>query len=401
MTEIGGRPLRVLYSFPDTVGKPGIGTIARHQVQGLAARGVEVELWCTALEGEIAGLAGLVQTLRVAGRRVPHRALGRDRAHRLHDRLAARRVRRAGAAGEIDLVHGWPQGSLATFRAARAAGIATAREVPNTHTAHAFEAVARENAALGLEPPPGHSHAFDRRRLARDEAEYEAAAALLVPSEHAAQTFRERGTDPARLVLHRYGCDPGRFYADDRPAPTTGERGLRAVFVGRCEPRKGLHHALRAWIDSGAAEHGRFLVLGRFVPGYREALGALLEHPSVEVAGYADDVAGALRGADVFVFPSVEEGTALVTYEAQSCGCVLAVSDAAGARAEHGRHALIHAAGDVETLTEHLRALDEDRDLLARLRAATLAHAGRLTWAAAAEELEAIYRRLLQAPDGP
>ena len=45
--------------------------------------------------------------------------------------------------------------------------------------------------------------------------------------------------------------------------------GLRAVFVGRCEPRKGLHYALEAWIESGAAERGTFTICGNFYPGYR------------------------------------------------------------------------------------------------------------------------------------
>ncbi len=64
------------------------------------------------------------------------------------------------------------------------------------------------------------------------------------------------------------------------------------------------------------------MILGEFVPGYAEALGPLLEHPSVEVRGFASDPAAVMREADVLVLPSVEEGSALVTYEAQLCGCV-------------------------------------------------------------------------------
>ena len=55
-------------------------------------------------------------------------------------------------------------------------------------------------------------------------------------------------------------------------------------FVGRGEPRKGLHLALRAWLDSGAAERGRFVIAGGIEPAYEEILEPLLAHPSVQRA---------------------------------------------------------------------------------------------------------------------
>jgi glycosyltransferase involved in cell wall biosynthesis len=161
--------------------------------------------------------------------------------------------------------------------------------------------------------------------------------------------------------------------------------------MGRCEPRKGLHYALQAWIESGAAERGRFVVCGAFVPGYRERLGRWLEHPSVELRGFVTDPAAVMRESDVLVLPAVEEGSAVVTYEAQGAGCVLLVSDAAGARCVHMHNGLVHLARDVRQLTEHFRLLDRDRDLLARLRSETLAGREHLTWAAAARRLAEIY----------
>ena len=244
----------------------------------------------------------------------------------------AGRPRSSADREEIDLVHVWPAGAVETLTAARELGVPTVREVPNTHTQFAFEAVEQENRRLGLEPEPGHSHTFTPEVLEREEAEYRLADALLVPSEFSRRTFLERGLPPGKLVLHRYGCDPARFSPPVEPQRATRE-GLRALFVGSCEPRKGLHHALRAWMDSGAAERGTFLVCGDFVPGYREALEPLISHPSVEVRSFVDDPAEAMRTSLV---PSIEEGSALVTYEAQACGCVLLVSDAAGPGARTG-----------------------------------------------------------------
>src|SRR4051794_21831870 len=149
--------MRVLYSFPDALGKPGIGSIAHAQAAGLVAEGCEVTLSATSWRAPVPGTVAARRTLAVAGRRVSHRALGIARAQRWHDRRTAALVAR----GRFDVVHVWPTAALATARAARAAGIPVVREVPNTHTAHAYEVAAREAASLGLPAEAGHSHAFD------------------------------------------------------------------------------------------------------------------------------------------------------------------------------------------------------------------------------------------------
>jgi glycosyltransferase involved in cell wall biosynthesis len=166
-------------------------------------------------------------------------------------------------------------------------------------------------------------------------------------------------------------------------------------FFGRGEPRKGLHLALRAWLDSGAAEGGRFVLAGAVEPAYRDFLEPLLAHPSVQDHGHLADPAALMRGCDVLVLPSVEEGSALVTYEARACGCVLVVSDRTGAPCTDGVDALVHRAGDLQALTSHLRTLDQDRDLLGRLRSASLEAVVELTWANAGRVLAGVYETAL------
>jgi glycosyltransferase involved in cell wall biosynthesis len=390
---VSERPLRVIYSFPHAVGRSGIGTTAYNQIRGAVDQGIEVELYCTSLERELPGLHRLVETLRMGRFRIPHRLLGVERAYRYHDRRVARGL--AGPGKRVDLVHCWPSGCLATMKAARRLAIPTAREVPNTHTGYAFEVTARESELLGLAPVQGHSHTFDEGVLAREQREYELADLLLVPSAFSLRTFRERGIPTEKLALHRYGFDPDSFFANGITAPAGG---LRAVFVGACEPRKGLHYALRAWIDSGAAATGTFTICGSFVPGYRERLDDLLSQTSIQIVGFVDDPGELMRRNDILLFPTLEEGSALVTYEAQASGCALLVSDAAGARCEHLREGLIHTAGDLEALTEHLRLIDGDRDLLLRLREGAVANSDTLTWRHAAAELKMVYAGLADRP---
>ena len=102
-----------------------------------------------------------------------------------------------------------------------------------------------------------------------------------------------------------------------------------------------------------------------------------------------------MRKSDILVLPSIEEGSALVTSEARGSGCVLLVSDAAGAICKHQDNALVHRVGDVSALTQHISLLQEDRATLQRLRAASLRTVGEITWTSASVKLLEVYRETI------
>jgi glycosyltransferase involved in cell wall biosynthesis len=378
---------RVLLSFSTRLGTTGIGTTAWNQAAGLARLGAQVSVACGSLERPLPGVVTALESMRLAGRRIPYRAIGFDRAVAHHDRRTARMLARDP--GRFDVVHAWPGGAERTLATARRLGITAVLERPNAHTAYAFEVVAEECRRIGVPIDPSSPHAADPARLAREEREYAAGDALLCPSDFVVRTHRERGIAAERLIRHRYGYDPGRFPVGGPRA----ERPFTAVFVGRVEPRKGLHHALRAWREARLGDRGRFLICGGIDAGYDAVLAPLLDDPSVQHLGHHPDPGSVMREADVLVLPSVEEGSALVTYEARGSGCVLAVSDHSGAPCTHEHDALVHPAGDAEALRGHLTRLATDSELLARLRGASLAGIGELTWDAAARALAAAYEQ--------
>ena len=164
------------------------------------------------------------------------------------------------------------------------------------------------------------------------------------------------------------------------------------MFLGRGQPRKGLHYALRAWIASSASESGRFLVYGRSTRSTPRYLAPLLAHPSVELRGVTDDPMGVLADADVLLLPTIEEGSALVTYEAQVAGCIPLVSVAAGAVIDEGVTGFTHEVGDVAALTSQLDALSSRPEVVREMSAAASARADELSWTAAARRQVAAYR---------
>jgi glycosyltransferase involved in cell wall biosynthesis len=389
------RPVRVLYSFAPKLDGQRIGYTAWQQINGLAASGADITACPGVLQVPVPANVTVMPTLSRGKLRISYKLVGRLRSYALHDWIVARRLEKL--AGRIDIIHAWPLGALETLRTARRMGIATVLERPNTHTRFAYEVVQKECDRIGVPLPPGHEHAYNEAVLEREEVEYELADRLLCPSDFVMQTFLERGFPRDKLARHCYGFDEKRFYPDVSAGRGCG---LTALFAGVCAVRKGLHFALEAWLKSSAHQDGVFLIAGRFIPGYAEKLANMIRHPGVRVLGHRSDIPELMRKSDILVLPTIEEGSALVTAEARGSGCVLVVSDAAGANCRHMENALVHRAGDVETLTEHLNLLNEDRPVLEKLRAASLRTVNEITWTAAGVRLLNVYHDAIEAAPG-
>lgn len=379
-------PPRVLYSFPHPLGgDQGINETAWQHVVGLHALGVPVTVYCTSVRKPLPPGLRVVETMVVAGRRVPHRAVGQANAYAYHDWRVAQVLRRRGP--DFDVVHCWPRAVLRTSRAARAAGVLSVRDVPSAHTATAFADAARAADDAGVPVADRSSHRADPQRLAEEQAEFDAVDVLLVPSAYVERTFVERGTRRERLVRQQYGFDVFRY----APGPPNSTRPFTAVFVGRGEAAKGLHLALDAWQRSGIGKRGRFVVAGSMQPEFAAHYAGQLAAPGVEVRGFVDSVAELMRECDVLLFPSYTEGSALVALEAMGSGVIPLVSAATGAPVTDGVDGLVHEVGDVDTLTQQLREVFDEPSRRRQLAAAAFRTSRNFTWDEAAKRLLAAY----------
>ena len=387
------KKVRVLYSFPLKLGAGRICYTAWQQVNGLAEAGADLLVFPGVLHRPVPANVRVRQTLARGKARISYKLLGTMRACVLHDFIVSRRLEKL--AGQIDIIHAWPLGSLRTLRTAARLGIPTVLERPNAHTRFAYEVVQKECERLGVVLPPDHEHAYKEDVLRREEEEYDLTYRLLCPSDFVVRTYLDQGFERKKLVRHIYGFDEKRFYPDTKPR--NPQRGFTMLSVGVCAVRKGLHYALEAWLQSPASNDGTFLIAGEFLPAYAEKLASMLAHPSIKVLGHRNDVPELMRSSDVLVLPSIEEGFGLVCTEAMGSGCVPLVSDACTDICKNMENSLVHHVGDVNALARHITTLHSDRTLLERLRAAGLSLVNEITWTAAGSKLLQTYRDIITA----
>lgn len=206
---------------------------------------------------------------------------------------------------------------------------------------------------------------------------------------------RRLGVDAARITWVTPGADVVFGEAASRRPYRPPQRLL---FAGTWIPRKGTHVLAAAFERLCAAGLPIALdVLGAGVPADRvRADFPAVIRDRVRVVSAGDDgaTAAVMAEADVFVLPSLFEGTPLTLIEAMWSGMPIVTTATAGMKdvVRDGENGLLAMPDDVESLTRAIEALWKDGDLCRRL--GTAAHAAavtKYTWKLTADAFEAAY----------
>lgn len=203
--------------------------------------------------------------------------------------------------------------------------------------------------------------------------------AVLVNSDFVKETFVHQGWDPARVHVIYWGIDEQFLDSIPPDAPESNERDARTriLFAGALERRKGAATLLAAVENIGDAPW-RLEIVGGTEPDIKREFGNELRDPRIEIRGILPrrELVSRMVAADVFVFPSLAEGSARVVFEALACGCYVITTPNTGSIVEDGIHGALVPPGDADALAGAIRRAIADRDMVADIgrRNAALMH---------------------------
>jgi glycosyltransferase involved in cell wall biosynthesis len=226
-------------------------------------------------------------------------------------------------------------------------------------------------------------HPWVRTAVAATERHgYRHARLMLVNYESVAESLRKAHGPGAEIRRLPYAA-PAAFGAsaggpDAVPGPVSALGAPHTplvVTVSRHDPRKGLHVLLRALarLDADGVPFRACLVgPGRLIGAHRSLAASLGLTGRVAIPGRVDDVGPYLRHADVFVLPSLQEGSGSVSrIEALEEGVAVIASRCDGIPEDlvDGRHALLVPPGDPPSLADALARVLGDESLRMALAA--------------------------------
>ena len=252
---------------------------------------------------------------------------------RLTGKTASRRIEQLylDALAPGDIAYLWPAVSLETHRILHERGNPIVLEGINTRMSHAKRILDAAYADFGIPP----SHGITQARIAEEERKYEVADAIFAPNRHVEEALAGSPLEN-RWIPTSYGVDLSKA---SRPRSYPRKDALTFMFCGYACVRKGVHLLLDAWKTMPKTH--KLQLVGRIEPVIAERYRDLLDSDRVELVGFVDDVHAWFAKADVFVFPSLEEGGPQVVYEAAIHGLPMVVSSMGAGRMGETENALL------------------------------------------------------------
>lgn len=217
----------------------------------------------------------------------------------------------------------------------------------------------------GKMPPPGHAVRLSRMWSGIlkdiDQADY-----ILVNSDFVKDTFTHFGHDPSRIFVLYTGIDD-RFLSliPNRTYRSVTDRPLRLLFAGDMGARKGGRVLLQT-LSRIRDLSWQFEAIGSIDANLRNEFHEFFSDGRVTVTGHLSwaELAKRMSMADMFVFPSLAEGSARVVSMAMACGCYIITTPNSGSLVKDEIHGSVVAPGDVDELEIALRRILLNPDVI-------------------------------------
>ena len=255
------------------------------------------------------------------------------------------------------------------LRYAKKQGLTTVTEIFILLNAH-YQVEKERLKYPELENPPDQTflkEAFDWLQEVCDLSDW-----LIAPSEAVKQDLIDHWrVKSERCVVIPYGVNES--WLEIKNEPIKG----RILMVGSANLRKGIH-ILGEAANQLISHDYQFMVAGDVSDIVKNSpitkfLNFLGRIPRIETAKQ-------YQQADVFVLPSIAEGSAEVTYEALASGIPVITTKAAGSVIRDGIDGFIVPEGNADALADKIQLLVEDRTLRNQMAVSAKERAKDFTW---------------------
>jgi len=367
----GGIRMDVIYSIGAKLAGGGIGDTAYHAVRGINRHGYLKRVICCGYKKGIEIPDQSIRTLPPPPPKPPLFPLCHYYfiTNNLFDLMAKISIK------ECDVFYGWAGMQLFQLRKAKEFGAVTVSSGASSHILNQTKLLEEEFRRFGINKTVQNPYLIKKHLKEFEECDYITAA-----SEFVKESFIRYGVDKDKLVIIPFGVDVKKFEFEKEESDK-----FIVLFVGQVCLRKGVQYLLKAWKELNLKD-SELRVCGKITPEFEKCV-KKYKNDNVKFLGFVKDVLEEYKKASVFCFPSIEEGSALVTYEAMAVGLPLIVTYNSGSVARDGKDGFVIPIRDVKALKEKILYFYENPEEIRRMGRNARKHVEKYTWERYGERL--------------
>lgn len=268
-----------------------------------------------------------------------------------------------------NIFHGWNNQALRSIKAAKKIGAKTILECGSTHRDFREKIIKEEYKSFGMDivEPPEYARESSLEEISLSDS-------IFLPSEFARKTFIEAGVSKDKLFVINRGADLEKFKPD-----VVKDKKFRVLFAGRLSLRKGIQYLLEAWKELKIRD-AELVLVGSISDDIKPFLSKYSDTGNIIFKGFLKDPSEIYKKSSIFVFPSLEEGSAKVTYEAMAAGLPVVTTENSGSVVRNGLEGFLIPIRDAEAIKDKISYFFDNPGEIDRMSKNAQEHIKRFTW---------------------
>ncbi len=367
--------MKVIYTINANVGGGGIGNTAYYGVKALEKYGYLEKVICRDVKGE--------EIPKEKVKRIPV-LINKSPVYFLvniyFDLMASLYI------DEADAFYGWNGMQLYSMKKAKRKG---AKLICNASSAHVLthnRLNQEEFRRFGIK-----KRGIDPITVKRTLKEYELSDVIVPASEFVYQSMIKNGVSQNKLKLLPFGVDINRF----KPAHKKEHNKFIAMYVGFVSVLKGVQYLLEAW-DMLNLKHAELRLYGKVRHDFNRIYKKYSNRKDIKFMGHVSPIEKEYQKADIFVFPSIQEGSALVTYEAMASSLPIITTFNSGSVARDSIDGFIIPIRDPRSIAAKIQYLYDNPKERAKMGRNARKRAEKFTWEKYGERLIKVFEEVVE-----
>lgn len=283
------------------------------------------------------------------------------------------------------IYHTWMDVAPEAIEKAKKEGAILVLEGANSHPLNCAEILNKEYQKLKMK-----EYFIDIDEIKKKSSQLAKFDYVLCPSQFVYDSFLKNGFKKEQLFLVPYGTDPEKFSSEKKEK----HKNFRAIFIGSIQIRKGIQYLLESW-ENLNLKNAELLIVGRVWPDAAKIVSKYKNNPSIKFLGFDSNPQKYLKEADVFVSPSLEEGSALTCYEAMAAGLPVIATYNTGSIARDKLDGFVIKTAESKVMAEKIKYFYDNRKEIIKMGKNARKNVENYSWDNYGKKVLEVYKKIL------